>query len=65
MKWPQPPKGGALKKGIEIPGRMIKKIRDEKIYDGIHIMAIGKDELVPDIMDRQGEFKNILLYSNS
>jgi 5,10-methylenetetrahydrofolate reductase len=44
------PKGGALTKGIEIAGRMIKRIRDEKMCDGVHIMAIGKEELVPDIM---------------
>jgi 5,10-methylenetetrahydrofolate reductase len=29
---------------------MIKKIRDEKMCDGVHIMAIGREELVPDIM---------------
>ena len=48
------PKGGALKKGIEIAGRMIKKIQDEKICDGVHIMAIGKEEVVPDIMAEAG-----------
>jgi len=48
------PKGGALKKGIEIAGRMIRKIHDEKICDGVHIMAIGKEELVPDIMTEAG-----------
>jgi methylenetetrahydrofolate reductase (NADPH) len=46
----QAPKGGALSKGIEIAGRMIKKIHTENICDGVHIMAIGKEELVPDIM---------------
>jgi methylenetetrahydrofolate reductase (NADPH) len=44
------PKGGAISKGIEIAGRMIKKIHTENICDGVHIMAIGKEELVPDIM---------------
>jgi len=48
------PKGGALKKGIEIAGRMIRKIRDEKICDGVHIMAIGREEVVPDIMAEAG-----------
>jgi methylenetetrahydrofolate reductase (NADPH) len=48
------PKGGALAKGIEIAGRMIKQIRDEKICDGVHIMAIGKEEVVPDIMVAAG-----------
>ncbi len=44
------PKGGAIAKGIEIAGRMIKQIHTEKLYDGVHIMAIGKEELVPEIM---------------
>jgi methylenetetrahydrofolate reductase (NADPH) len=48
------PKGGALNKGIEIAGRMIKKIKDEKICDGVHIMAIGKEEKVVDIMQAAG-----------
>ncbi len=48
------PKGGALAKGIAIAGRMIKRIRDEKMCDGVHIMAIGKEELVPDIMSAAG-----------
>lgn len=48
------PKGGAIAKGIEIAGRMIKKIHTEKICDGVHIMAIGKEELVPDIMAAAG-----------
>ena len=48
------PKGRKLDKGIEIAGRMIKRIRDEKMCDGVHIMAIGKEELVPDIMSAAG-----------
>ena len=44
------PKGQALATGIEIAGRMIKRIHDEKMCDGVHIMAIGKEETVPDIM---------------
>jgi len=39
-----------LDKGIEIAGRMIRRIRDEKMCDGVHIMAIGREELVPDII---------------
>ena len=46
----QAAKGRALSKGIEIAGRMIKKIHTENICDGVHIMAIGKEELVPEIM---------------
>lgn len=48
------PKGGALVKGIEIAGRMIRLIKDEEICDGVHIMAIGKEEVVPDIMAAGG-----------
>ncbi|MCF8036139.1 MAG: methylenetetrahydrofolate reductase [Desulfobacteraceae bacterium] len=48
------PKGGALKKGIEICGRMIAQIKEENICDGVHIMAIGKEEVVPDIMNAAG-----------
>jgi methylenetetrahydrofolate reductase (NADPH) len=48
------PKGRALEKGIEIAGRMIKRIREEKMCDGVHIMAIGKEEVVPDIMSAAG-----------
>ena len=48
------PKGQAINKGIEIAGRMIKRIYDEKMCDGVHIMAIGKEELVPDIMAAAG-----------
>jgi methylenetetrahydrofolate reductase (NADPH) len=48
------PKGGAVKKGIEIAGRMINRIKEEKMCDGVHIMAIGKEELVPEIMAAAG-----------
>jgi len=48
------PKGRAIGKGIEIAGRMIKRVHDEKMCDGVHIMAIGKEELVPEIMAAAG-----------
>jgi len=47
-------KGKALAKGIEIAGRMIKTLKDEKICDGVHIMAIGKEDKVPDILAAAG-----------
>jgi 5,10-methylenetetrahydrofolate reductase len=50
----QAPKGGAVSKGIEIAGRMIRRIHSEKMCDGVHIMAIGKEETVPDIMAAAG-----------
>ena len=43
-------KGKALETGIRIAGRMIKQLREEKICDGAHIMAIGKEDRVPDIL---------------
>ena len=43
-------KGKALQKGIEIAGRMIKTIKEQKICDGVHIMAIGREDIVPDIL---------------
>jgi 5,10-methylenetetrahydrofolate reductase len=48
------PKGRALEKGIEIAGRMIKRVKEERMCDGVHIMAIGKEEVVPDIMAAAG-----------
>jgi len=48
------PKGEALKKGIEIAGRMIATLKKENICDGVHIMAIGKEEVVPDILAAAG-----------
>ncbi len=47
-------KGKALQTGIEIAGRMIKAIKEESICDGVHIMAIGKEERVPDILAAAG-----------
>ena len=48
------PKGRALERGIEIAGRMIRRIHEEKMCDGVHIMAIGKEEVVPDILSAAG-----------
>jgi methylenetetrahydrofolate reductase (NADH) len=48
------PKGRKLDKGIEIAGRMIKRVREERMCHGVHIMAIGKEEVVPDIMTAAG-----------
>ena len=47
-------KGNALKKGIEITGRMIKELKEDEVCDGVHIMAIGKEEVVPDILAAAG-----------
>ena len=48
------PKGEALNKGIEIAGRMIAALKRDSICDGVHIMAIGREELVPRILAAAG-----------
>ena len=48
------PRGEAIKTGIEIAGEMIRKLKDERICDGVHIMAIGKEATVPDILAAAG-----------
>ena len=44
-------KDDRIETGIRIAGRMIRQLREEKMCDGVHIMAIGKEERVPDILD--------------
>ena len=48
------PKGEALNRGIEIAGQMIAALKKESLCDGVHIMAIGREELVPEIMEAAG-----------
>jgi methylenetetrahydrofolate reductase (NADPH) len=48
------PKEEMLSKGIEIAGRMIAALKKDSICDGVHIMAIGKEEVVPDILAAAG-----------
>jgi len=48
------PKGEALNKGIEIAGRMIAALKKDATCDGVHVMAIGREELVPDILAAAG-----------
>jgi 5,10-methylenetetrahydrofolate reductase len=43
-----------LAKGIEIAGRTIAALKKNAICDGVHIMAIGREEVVPDIMAAAG-----------
>jgi methylenetetrahydrofolate reductase (NADPH) len=47
-------KGEAINKGIEIAGRMIATIKKESMCDGVHVMAIGREEVVPDILKAAG-----------
>ncbi len=48
------PKGEALNTGIEIAGRMIAVLQKDSVCDGVHIMAIGREEVVPDILAAAG-----------
>ncbi len=48
------PKGKRLHKGIEIASRFIRELKEENICDGVHIMAIGKEEHVPEILNEAG-----------
>jgi len=50
----QAPKGTGVAKGIEIAARMIRQIREEKVCDGVHIMFIGREERVPEILETSG-----------
>lgn len=47
-------KGQGIDKGKEIAARHIKQIKKEGICDGIHLMAIGKEEIVPEILEMAG-----------
>ncbi|MBE9514161.1 MAG: methylenetetrahydrofolate reductase, partial [Chloroflexi bacterium] len=50
----QAPKGTGVSKGIEIAARMIRQMKEEKICDGVHIMFIGREERVPEILEGAG-----------
>ena len=47
-------KGLPAKIGMEMAAEMIAKIHDEKLCDGVHIMAIGAEKNVPKILDMAG-----------
>jgi 5,10-methylenetetrahydrofolate reductase len=47
-------KGKGLQKGIEIAARLIKTIKEEKLCPGVHIMAVGREGIVPDILEAAG-----------
>jgi len=47
-------KGAAGRLGIEMAAEMIARIKEEKICDGVHIMAIGAEKNVPIILEKAG-----------
>jgi methylenetetrahydrofolate reductase (NADPH) len=44
-------KGKGLEKGIEIAARFIKTIKEEQICHGVHVMAVGNEGIVPQILE--------------
>jgi methylenetetrahydrofolate reductase (NADPH) len=50
----QVPKEAMLTKGIEIAGRTIAALKKSAVCNGVHIMAIGREEVVPDILAAAG-----------
>ncbi|MDA8169464.1 MAG: methylenetetrahydrofolate reductase [Nitrospiraceae bacterium] len=44
----------ALETGMDIAARHIRRLKEEKICDGVHIMAIGMEDKVPIIMEKAG-----------
>lgn len=44
----------ALETGMDITARHIRQLKEEKICDGVHIMAIGMEDKVPVIMGKAG-----------
>ncbi len=47
-------KEGALQKGMEIAARHMRQLKEEGICDGVHIMAIGMEDKVPQIIEMAG-----------
>jgi methylenetetrahydrofolate reductase (NADPH) len=44
-------KGKGLERGIEIAARLLKTIKEENLCHGVHLMAVGNEKIVPDILD--------------
>ena len=47
-------KGLPMALGIEMAAELIAKIKDQKLCDGVHIMAIGAEKNVPTILEKAG-----------
>jgi methylenetetrahydrofolate reductase (NADPH) len=48
------PKEEQLQRGMEIAARHIRFLRENKVCDGVHLMAIGKEEIIPEILALAG-----------
>ncbi len=44
-------KGKGLQKGIEIAARFIRTMKEEGLCHGVHIMAVGNEKVVPEILE--------------
>lgn len=44
-------KGKGIQKGIEIAARFIRAVREERICHGVHVMAVGNEGIVPEILE--------------
>ncbi len=47
-------KGKGLQKGIEIAAGLIKTIKEANVCHGVHIMAVGRESIVPEILEAAG-----------
>jgi 5,10-methylenetetrahydrofolate reductase len=45
-------KGKGLEKGIEIAARLMRTIKEENLCHGVHIMAVGNERIVPEILEQ-------------
>jgi len=45
-------KGKGLEKGIEVAARLIRTIEEENLCHGVHIMAVGNESIVPEILEQ-------------
>jgi len=44
-------KGKGLQKGIEIAAEFIRTIKEENMCHGVHVMAVGNENIVPEILE--------------
>lgn len=47
-------RGERLQKGIEIAARLIREMKEENLCHGVHIMAVGNEMRVPEIVEAAG-----------
>jgi len=44
----------SLEQGISIAAELVKEIKDSKIADGVHLMAMGKEDVIPEVLKAAG-----------